>query len=251
MTRTIDLIVEKTNISSIVRPTLAQEDRQLLRAMGQASSPLKWPDVARLVPNRSGKQCRERYFNHLMPSVKLSEWSPAEDAAMCHLYSKLGSKWATIARMLPGRSDNNVKNRFHYIRRQLEKCTSHIYYGSLATTAQMNSSVLQAAMSSTTQEDWAQTIASAALCLLQTDEQVLSLDEYEFSFGPIRPADGDSCQRCGLYVPSFQTGKTICMSTGWCETCTKTPPFLNGDLLRYYHNDVSTSNPKRVSLNDD
>lgn len=40
---------------------------------------LKWSDVAELLPGRLGKQCRERWFNHLDPSVKKTPWSPRED----------------------------------------------------------------------------------------------------------------------------------------------------------------------------
>jgi hypothetical protein len=45
------------------------------------------------------------------PTLKLSEWSPVEDALVCRLQDSLGSKWwATIAQLLPGRTDNGINN---------------------------------------------------------------------------------------------------------------------------------------------
>lgn len=40
---------------------------------------VKWSVVASRLPGRIGKQCRERWFNHLDPSIKKGEWSPEED----------------------------------------------------------------------------------------------------------------------------------------------------------------------------
>ena len=55
------------------------------------------------VPNRTGKQCRERYLNHLSPALKSKVWSPEEDYAIFSLFFRIGSKWSVVARVLRGR----------------------------------------------------------------------------------------------------------------------------------------------------
>jgi myb proto-oncogene protein/myb-related protein len=71
---------------------------------------------------RSGKQCRERWHNHLNPSVKKTPWTSEEDQTLFKMYQKLGKTWSNIASFLPGRSDNSVKNRFYCtLRKKLRK----------------------------------------------------------------------------------------------------------------------------------
>ena len=101
---------------------LLQEDKILLDAIGdQKVATLKWSVVAKAVPGRSGKQCRERYLNHLTPNIKLSSWSPMEDALIFRLYETEGSKWSMMAKLLRGRTDNGIKNRYHHLKRRLER----------------------------------------------------------------------------------------------------------------------------------
>ena len=58
-------------------------------------------------------QCRERWFNHLAPSVKKGEWTEEEDRLIMAAVKKHGTKWSVIVKDLPGRSDNAIKNRYY------------------------------------------------------------------------------------------------------------------------------------------
>jgi hypothetical protein len=82
----------------------------------QSSSP-GWSTIsiefrARTNLERTGKQCRERYANHLQPGVKKGGWTKEEDEIILNLQARLGNQWAKMMEWLPGRSDNSIKNRF-------------------------------------------------------------------------------------------------------------------------------------------
>eukprot|EP00299_Pterocystis_sp_00344_P010078 c4426_g1_i1.p1 GENE.c4426_g1_i1~~c4426_g1_i1.p1 ORF type:complete len:347 (+),score=45.57 c4426_g1_i1:29-1042(+) len=94
------------------QPWDSKEDIALARAVDQAGTK-NWPEVARLVANRSAKQCRERWKNHLDPSIRRGRWSKKEDKKIMSFVTNHGQKWSVLAKLLPGRSDASIKNRFH------------------------------------------------------------------------------------------------------------------------------------------
>lgn len=99
-------------------PWTPEEDGRLL-AWVKAEGPTKWAQCAVYIQGRSGKQCRERWLNNLNPDLKKGGWTEEEDEAIFQLYQQYGSSWSKIAKSMPGRTENAIKNRFYSTLRKL------------------------------------------------------------------------------------------------------------------------------------
>jgi hypothetical protein len=104
--------------SKVVDPALVkgswtrQEDETILDYVAQYGTK-NWAKLADMLPGRIGKQCRERWRNHLDPDNNHAPWTAEEDDMLIELHQQYGNQWVKMASIMKGRSDNHIKNRWN------------------------------------------------------------------------------------------------------------------------------------------
>ena len=241
------------------------EDEYLLDLVLQMKHPLKWSIIAQNLsdaevgdddtPIRTGKQCRERYVNHLNPRLKHTDFTPAEDATIWRLYATIGTQWAKMSKVIPGRTDNNLKNRFDNLKRQLIREEES---RSRAPILDDHEQLVHAEkvrevpefLRTRIEDMWKHQqhiglIAANTSREARDDVSVSKVDDKGNGvtlaadmqklrkFGPFEVVKEPlQCGRCGLFMPSAQCGNEMCTKTKWCRVCTKVPMHMGGSVLR-------------------
>lgn len=96
-----------------------EEDIKLRKLFDQFGP--QWTKIGTMMGNKTGKQVRDRYMNASRPDISYAEWTEEEDKLFLSLLNKYGKKWCQIASEMPGRTDNQVKNKFYCLRRDRKK----------------------------------------------------------------------------------------------------------------------------------
>ncbi|KAJ0433560.1 putative transcription factor MYB-HB-like family [Helianthus annuus] len=94
---------------------------------GVAGGATRWAHIAEKFPLRIAKQCRDRWHNCLSPNIVKYGWSEEDDKLLVSLHKQFGNKWADIARNMPGRCENSIKNHWNATKRNQFKISSNGY----------------------------------------------------------------------------------------------------------------------------
>jgi hypothetical protein len=89
-----------------------EEDDILMRAI-ETIGLGSWEKIANHVPDRSSRQCRDRWINYLAPSNRKDPWTEDEDRRLLEQMNQFGTHWSAIANAMGNRSENNLKNRWY------------------------------------------------------------------------------------------------------------------------------------------
>lgn len=90
----------------------SQEEDDILREQIRNHGTDNWTIIASKFKDKTTRQCRRRWYTYLNSDFKKGGWSPEEDMLLCEAQKIFGNRWTEIAKVVSGRTDNAVKNRF-------------------------------------------------------------------------------------------------------------------------------------------
>ena len=109
------------NRPGVVKIKFTPQEDQRLTSLYYSVQPTNWNVIALFMPNRTPRQCRDRWKNYLNPQLRNDPWTPEEDRLLCEKYKLYGSKWGKIAPFFVNRSDNSCRNRWQLLDRKSKR----------------------------------------------------------------------------------------------------------------------------------
>ncbi|KAL6987617.1 Transcription factor myb3r-5 [Sarracenia purpurea var. burkii] len=219
----------------LVKGPWTQEEDDKIIDLVSMYGPTKWSAIAKSLPGRIGKQCRERWHNHLNPDIKKDAWTLEEELALMNAQRIYGNKWAEIARVLPGRTDNAIKN--HWNSSLKKKLDFYLTTGNLPPVSKNG---IQNGVRDSNKESkpTAQT-SSGTTDICEIDDDIKAIestpvqDTVASSSAPANKSADSEVVKCNSQS-SFTNLRNSCSDTAEFERCT-----TNGDI--YQEKAIETS----------
>lgn len=102
---------EKTKL---LKKKFTKEEDEKLKELVNKMGAKRWNSIAKHIPGRNGRQCRDRYQNYLIPGFFNGHWSLEEDELLLQKYKEFGSQWSKMTKFFRNRNANSLKNRWNY-----------------------------------------------------------------------------------------------------------------------------------------
>ncbi|XP_010458931.1 PREDICTED: transcription factor MYB36-like [Camelina sativa] len=115
----------------------SQEEDVILREQITLHGTENWAIIASKFKDKSTRQCRRRWYTYLNSDFKRGGWSPEEDMLLCEAQRVFGNRWTEIAKVVSGRTDNAVKNRFTTLCKKRAKHEAMVIENNNSTSKRM------------------------------------------------------------------------------------------------------------------
>ncbi|OHT01552.1 Myb-like DNA-binding domain containing protein [Tritrichomonas foetus] len=149
--------MEDDAINKRRRRTWTKEEDAKLKRLVEEKKEKSWVIISEHFRNRSNKDCRDRYFLHLSPSVEKRKWTPEEELLLIEKYDEFGPKWVKLTAFFNKRSPNDLKNRVKLIQKRKKPLKTHLSSLSSSTISNcqnlLNNSNLQISQSIQSKND--------------------------------------------------------------------------------------------------
>ena len=117
----------------MVHKRFTEEEDNKLRDLVEKYGENQWLMISSCMGTRNSRQCRDRWCQYLSPKSNLAPWTPEEEDLLMKLAEQYKGKWLEIMKMFPGRSYNQIKNKWKTLERrrkvsQLKKYSMQMKY---------------------------------------------------------------------------------------------------------------------------
>lgn len=120
------LEIKKLDFQPLKRIPFKTEEDEKLRQLVKKYGENDWNLISKFMPNRSARQCHDRWNNSLSSNILKEKWNSQEDFLLKQKYFQYGPKWKFFERFFPGRTSYNIKNRWSCLVRLSNLCSEEL-----------------------------------------------------------------------------------------------------------------------------